>query len=216
MTVAVPPINPADLDPRTRPYEPCGACRKLFHCRDHEVAIAGPAGTGKTRAALELILYWASHYSGARILLCRATRASMTESVLPIWEQHVLPDGHPVLVGPHRGNRQVYSFANGAQVILGSLDRSERLLSMELDAVVVFQAEEITESDFELLLSRLRHNAIGYRQAILDLNPTHPGHWIKLRCDEGKTTLLSSTHHDNPVLWDHKRNEWTPQGREYM
>lgn len=207
-------MSVADLDQRCRPYEPHGACRQLFSCRDHEVAIAGPAGTGKTRAVLELILYWAEHYPGARILLCRATRMSMNESVLPIWEQHVLPEGHHVLVGPHRSNRQGYSFANGAQVILGGLDHSERLLSMELDAVCIFQAEEVGESDFELLVSRLRHDAIGYRQAVLDLNPTHPGHWVKQRCDEGRMTLLTSTHRDNPMLWSGGR--WTPQGEEYM
>lgn len=204
------------LDPRCRAYEPHGACRELFLCRAPEVAIAGPAGTGKSRAVLERVLYWAEHHPGARILLVRKTRQSMNESILPIWEDHVLPDGHPARLGPHRANRQVYGFANGSQVILGGLDHAERLLSMELDCCCCFQAEEIHESDYELLLSRLRHNAIGYRQAVLDLNPSHPGHWIKLRADDGRLLLLTSTHRDNPVLWDAKRGDWTPEGREYM
>ena len=39
--------------PESRPYGPRGAAAELFGCRDPEVLIEGPAGTGKTRAVLE-------------------------------------------------------------------------------------------------------------------------------------------------------------------
>ncbi len=54
--VTAPPINFADWNPDHRPYQPFGAAKKLFECRDREISTVGPAGTGKTRAVLERIV----------------------------------------------------------------------------------------------------------------------------------------------------------------
>ena len=46
------------------------------------------------------------------------------------------------------------------------------------------------------------------------INPGPPTSWIIQRGREGKLTRFTSTHKDNPTLWDHERNEWTLQGIE--
>ena len=48
----------------------------------YEVVVAGPSGTGKTLACLWKCAILADQYPGARILIIRKTRRSMTESVL--------------------------------------------------------------------------------------------------------------------------------------
>ena len=139
----------------------------------------------------------------------------MNDSILNLFEDFVLYEGHPALDGPHRSNRSRYCYANGSEIVLGSLDHRERLLSSEYDHICIFQAEEIHESDMEMLSTRLRRNTMGYHQLVCDLNPSHPAHWVRLRCLDGRMTMLTSVHQDNPLYYDHRLNEWTPEGVNY-
>jgi len=59
-------------------YRPYGGNRELFRCRAPEILLSGPAGTGKTRANLELFNLLAMTYPGARLLMLRKTRRSLT------------------------------------------------------------------------------------------------------------------------------------------
>jgi phage terminase large subunit len=80
--------------PEYRPYFPRGAARQLWACQAPEVLIAGPAGTGKRRACLEVLHWNATEYPGYRGLICRKTRESITESVLVTFEEKVVEVGH--------------------------------------------------------------------------------------------------------------------------
>jgi Rad3-related DNA helicase len=51
-----------------------------------QLLISGPAGTGKTFAILCLLHCLASDEPGLRILICRQTRVSLTDSVLITFE----------------------------------------------------------------------------------------------------------------------------------
>ena len=76
-----------------RPYQPYGAALELFYCQDDEVVIDGPAGTGKSRGALEKVHFCAMKYPGMRALMCRKTRASISQTAMVTYENHVLPVG---------------------------------------------------------------------------------------------------------------------------
>jgi hypothetical protein len=192
-------------DPACRPYAPRGAARALMACRAREVLLSGPAGTGKTRAVLEKLHLAAEKYPGMRGLILRKTRESLTESALVTWEEKVVPRGHPCLPGAHRKQRHSYHYPNGSEVVVGGLrqsdrDQTQRIMSTEYDLAVVIEAIELAEGEWEALTTRLRHNVIGYQQVIADTNPAYPTHWLKKRCDEGKTLLLESRHEDNPTV----------------
>src|SRR5690349_3973403 len=118
---------PGNAPPDVAAYAPRGGALRLLYCHDPEVLIEGPAGTGKSTAALEKIYLCASKDPGARILIIRKTRASCTESVLVTWEQKVVPPGHPILAGPDRNHRQRYSFPNGSDVVIGGMDNITRI-----------------------------------------------------------------------------------------
>src|SRR5262245_49043147 len=80
--------NPSEdwSDPR---FSLHGGVAEGFNSRAEEVLQAGPAGTGKTLANL-LRVYWVCRkYPGARALIVRKTRESLTESVLVTWERDV-------------------------------------------------------------------------------------------------------------------------------
>lgn len=144
-------------------YEPKGAALDLLDCHAPEVLIEGPAGTGKTRAILEKINLICEDYPGTRVLICRATRTSLTESVLATLENKVFWVGHPAISGDaNRGNRHSYDFPNGSTIVCGSLDKPERLFSTEWDIVYVAEGtdRDVSEDAWEKFDRAMRNRAI--------------------------------------------------------
>jgi PBSX family phage terminase large subunit len=213
---------------RRAPYEPFGAARELWRSKAPEILISGPAGTGKTRAILEKILALAVKYQGSRHLICRKTRASMTQSVLVTFEEIVLPAGSKIKSGPARAYRQSYKIGD-SEIVIGGLDNPERTFSTEYDTICVFEAIEITEAEWDALQRSLRNGRMidsatgeSYHQAIADTNPGSPAHWLKIRADKERKMLhLKSKHEDNPRFYEHKPTAkgdgaWTSEGRSYI
>jgi PBSX family phage terminase large subunit len=200
----------------SRPYQPFGVAQDLFYRKDAEVVLSGPAGTGKSRAVLEKVHLCATLYPGMRALILRKTRESLSESALVTWETKVLPENHPALAGPMRRLRQAYSYPNGSEVNIAGLDKPQKVMSTEYDLIYVQEAIEVTENDWEMVTTRLRNGVMPYQQILGDTNPDAPNHWLKRRADSGQLCMLESRHEDNPVLWDRKRNDWTPAGRVYI
>lgn len=188
------------VDPRTRPYGPRGAAERLFYCRDPEILMDGPAGTGKSRAILEKIHLCLLKYPGSRGLIARKTRVSMTESVLVTFEAKVLPEGSPLTRGAQRAQRQSYLYPNGSVLVVGGMDNAGKVMSTEYDIVGVFETTELTEDDLEKLTTRLRNGVMPYQQLLADCNPAGPKHWLNQRALRGAMTRLLSRHEDNPTV----------------
>ena len=199
------------------PYIPYGECLNLYETIADEVVISGPAGTGKSRACLEKIHYLMQRYDGARALIVRKTRASLTESALQTFERWVLGAGHPMIQGgTQRRFRHNYLYPNGSEIIVGGIDNPTRIMSTEYDIIFVQEAIELIEGEWEDLSTRLRTGPVPNQSLIGDTNPGPPGHWIKQRCDQGVAALLESRHEDNPRLYDHDAKEWTQAGVVYI
>lgn len=201
----------ADL-PEIR-YTPRGAVRAMFERRDREILLEGPAGTGKTRGALEYVDHMSEKYPGIRVLIARDTRTSMTESVLVTLEEKVWGGYHPAMHGgAARNNRSSYRYPYAENVVdgqiyrgethwtIGGLDNPDRIMSTEYDLVVVFEATEVAVDQWEKLCSRLRNYRMPYQQIIGDCNPVHPGHFLNQRAARGQMVRLLSRHKDNPSL----------------
>jgi len=198
----------------TPTYSAYGGVRRMFVSAERELLFDGPAGTGKTRGLLEKVKAFALEFPGMRILLIRATRKSMTESVLVTWEDHVLtdPELQYLKEGPSRGHRDSYTFSNGSHVVLGGMDKADRIMSTEYDLICYFEATEGTLEQWEKLITRLRNRKIllGYdprtldpryfAQIIADCNPGTQYHWLHRRWREGKMRRCRTTHDDNPTV----------------
>lgn len=185
--------------PEERPYQPRGAARELMRCRAPEVLLAGPAGTGKSRATLEKLHLAALSYPRMRAAIVRKTRKSLTQAALVTFETKVLPEPSGV---KFNHEDQEYRYGNGARVTVSGLDDPEKIKSSEYDMIYVQEATELNEGDWEMLISRLRNGVMPYQQLIADCNPADPNHWLKLRCDAGTCVLLESRHEDNPAVTD--------------
>jgi PBSX family phage terminase large subunit len=193
-----------------------GANREVFDARDGELLLSGPAGTGKSFTLLAKLFLAAEKYPGMRGLIVRKTRESLTEAGLVTWEDKVIPKGHPALRGASRRVRQSYQFPNGSQIVVGGLDKSQKIMSTEYDMIYVQEAIELSENDWENLTTRLRNGRMPYQQLIADTNPDRPTHWLKRRCDAGMTRLIESRHEDNPGIVHPHSGELTPAGNTYL
>lgn len=180
---------------------------------------AGPAGTGKTLAWLVRAYIACETYPGARALIVRKTRSSLTDSVLVTFERDVLGPDHPILRRSrvHRLNRASYPFGNGSEIVLGGMDRPDKVLSSDYDLIYVPEATDLELGDWETLSGRIGRTAkVPLQQIGGDCNPTTPTHWLYKRCQAGLTRLIPTTHRDNPAYWDRETGDWTDRGRKYL
>jgi phage terminase large subunit len=200
-------------------YTPRGVCVDLFESREPELLIAGPAGTGKSRACLEKLHTMAMANPGMRGLMVRKTQVSLTSTALVTWKRDVIPEavaaGAVEYYGGSRESPAQYRYSNGATVEVGGMDRSTKIMSSEYDVVYVQEATELSEDDWEAITTRLRSNVVSFQQLIGDCNPERPTHWLKQRADRGQVYMLESAHTDNPTLYT-DAGELTDDGASYM
>jgi phage terminase large subunit len=201
-----------------------GEAQKLWTCRDPEVLIEGPAGTGKSFAVAHYLLHCARRWPGCRILVVRKTRKSLTDSFMVTLEQVMADDpelgwGKPASpLGNDRLTRHSYRIGQ-SEIVLGGMDEPTRLFSTSYDIVFVNEATELTLHEWETLHRALRHWRMPYQQLLGDCNPSHKNHWLRQRtmqpyqvprelagkvppAREGQmmTTSLHSRHEDNPTI----------------
>jgi phage terminase large subunit len=201
-----------------------GAALEAMHNRTREILLCGPAGTGKSRALLEKLHLLMLANPGARGLIVRKYQRSLGSTALDTWRKAVIPEALAAgLVKFYGGSAEQpaqYIYLNGSVVLVGGLDTTgdqpPKVMSSEYDVIYCQEATELAEADWEALISRLRNWRISFQQVIADCNPGPPTHWLKRRCDTGKTVMLHSRHRDNPRLWDEAAGAWTEQGAEYM
>ncbi len=200
-------------------YTPRGVLRDLFDCRAGEVLVAGPAGTGKSRACLEKLHAMALSTPGMRGLMVRKTLVSLTSTGLVTYREHVAAEAIAAgVVTWYGGSRQepaAYRYSNGSRLVVGGMDDPTKIMSSEYDVVYAQEAVELSTDDWEKITTRLRNNRVSFQQLLADCNPDAPTHWLKTRADSGKTVMLESRHEDNPTLFD-DAGQLTPAGAQYM
>ena len=208
---------------RIHTYTPRGACAQIWPCREPEVLIAGPAGTGKTRSALEKLHMVMLMNPGARGLICRKTQSSLGSTSLETWRKAVVPEimatGDVRFHGGSAEKAPAYRYRNGSTVVIGGMDKATKIMSSEYDLIYVGEATELTTGDWEALTTRLRNGVVSFQQLLADCNPDTDTHWLNQRCNAGATRRFISVHEDNPTLFDALPDgtyRMTPRGEAYM
>jgi PBSX family phage terminase large subunit len=203
---------------RLQEFEARGAVQALFRSHDNEVLLSGAAGTGKSVGALMKQHLAALKYPASRHLIVRKTHASLTASTLVTFRKNVaapaLAVGALKFYGGSPQEPAAYRYANGSAIVVGGLDRPSRLLSTEYDTCLVDEAIECTAEDIDTIVTRLRNGVMPYQQLTMATNPGAPSHHLKQRVDAGRTTILYSTHEDNPRM--HDGAKWTEYGEQYL
>jgi phage terminase large subunit len=154
-----------------------------------------------------------------RALMVRKTLASLGASAVVTYETHVaaehIANGDVKWFGGSSKEPAQFRYGNGSTLTLGGMDKATKVMSTEYDICYVQEATELTETDWESITTRLRNGRVSFQQLIADANPEMPTHWLKVRCDEGRTKYIASRHEDNPVLFT-EAGDLTPRGAAYM
>jgi hypothetical protein len=183
-------------------FEPHGAAKTMMEARDGEVLMAGPAGTGKSRACLEKLHFMCLLNPGMRALILRKTQRSLSSTGLVTFREKVASEGIRQRVlrwfGGSTQEAAGYKYSNGAFVAVGGLDDPLKIMSSEYDLIYIQEATEVSENDWESCTSRLRNGVVSFQQLLADCNPSHENHWLNLRSKRGQTRMLHSRHEDNP------------------
>jgi len=197
-----------------------GAAREILPDRSPEVLIAGPAGTGKSWVALFKIHLMClangacrpdcardheHHDRGMKALIVRKTAKSLTSTGLVTFREQVAADaiaqGLLKWYGGSSEKPAQYLYANGSSIVVGGLDNPDKIMSTEYDVIFIQEATDCTLDDWEKCGSRLRNGRVSFQQLLADCNPQQPSHWLKQRCDDGRTKMLYSRHEDNPRIF---------------
>lgn len=181
-------------------YDAYGAAATLFARGPtvNECLLAGPAGTGKSRAVLEYLNWLCMEYPNLRCLMVRKTRRSLTESGMVTLETKVL---NMAAQGVQwKASTQRYEYPTGSIIAVAGMDKPGKIMSSEWDIIYAQEATEFTEAEWEACTTRLRNGKLPWQQMLGDCNPDAPTHWLRRRAQSGKLLMLHSRHEDNPSV----------------
>ena len=167
---------------------------------------AGGLGSGKTLALMIKMVLMCLLFPGNAVLLGRKHRSDIKQTILDdlfdlmdaSWYDYKIKDGF-------------INFKNGSRIVLFGLDSlqsggqkdikkaQQRIKSMNLGAYFIDQLEEVDKGVFEMLNSRLRRNAAGWRQGNMTCNPANfwaYGYFVE-KSDEKNRQLVQASMLDN-------------------
>jgi phage terminase large subunit len=200
-------------------YEPRGGAREVLLTREPVVLVSGAAGTGKSLAALWRVHLRALNVPNSRQLILRQTAASLTSTTLHTFEGQVasqeLANGYVKWFGGSARRPAEYVYANGSSVRVGGLDRPEKLLSSEYDAVFIDEATEVSAGAVSVITTRLRGKAVIQPQLMMCCNPSAPNHHLYEMVKDGRAHHITSLHQDNPYFVN-ADGTYTAAGKTYF
>ncbi|MCI4625047.1 MAG: PBSX family phage terminase large subunit [Candidatus Magnetoovum sp. WYHC-5] len=168
----------------------------------------GGAGSGKSYAIANLLLFKFCTEKNKKILVCRKYLPSLRISILPLFLDII------ETVYGWGGIEYEKVFLNlkykDNLIHFGSVDDAEKYKSTEWNYIFFEEATEFTYKDFQTVRLRLRAKTDSERNQIyMALNPVDEFHWIKEKLiDSGAEdiTEIHSTYRDNLFLNDDYKN----------
>lgn len=187
---------------------------------DHNrfVLVYGGAGSGKSVDAHMRMIYRCVAEPGHNYAVIRNVAATNNISTIPLTRQSITNWNLWPLFTENKSEKTIVCNINGSQIKFLGLDNIEKIKSITFDSgpltdILIEEATEITEKDFNQLNLRLRGIAKVPFQMTLLLNPISDSHWIKRRFFDNpgekkdKTTIHHSTYLDNRFIDKEYRDE---------
>jgi PBSX family phage terminase large subunit len=223
-----------------------GGCEEFLYAKDPQIFLYGGTGSGKTTAACLKMAMLCTKYPGVKFLFTRKSYRALVKSGVETFEKVVQLLGLSIGKRPDQIRRhgdaepREFSFPflrntvdgktyqGRSRILLSSLDRVYDEMGSEYDYIYVNQPEEITEDDWQFLITRAtgRRGVAPYVQMFGDPNPSHERHWIRMGGYEvvndqkvgygDRWRLIKSVYTDNPVMYDQEKKELTDSGKKQM
>jgi phage terminase large subunit len=166
--------------------------------------VMGGASSGKSYDVFEKVVYKTLVEDGHRYLIIRKVARTLRHSVFDLLCGIISSWGMMNLFKINKTDLAIYCIPTKNEIIFSGLDDVEKLKSIYgITDIVVEEAPEITEADFNQLDLRLRGETKHKKQMTLILNPISIMHWIKKRFyDRVEPDCIThhSTYKDNKFL----------------
>lgn len=160
------------------------------------LAVYGGAGSGKSVATAQHIVYLLLTHPNARILVIRKTlpalRITAYRLILDILSQMGVPF--------YLNKSELVIRFNNSEILFKGLDDPEKIKSYEANYVWCEEATEITREDFLQLNLRMRRANSLTNQIFLTFNPIDQYHWLITDIVQGNrddVAIHHSTYKDN-------------------
>lgn len=178
---------------------------RFYKSKKREVIFSGSYGSGKSLALCAKILPHAM-IPGNLCLITRKTRSALVSTTL---RTLLNGDGKmaPILLPgtyDHNEAKSLIKIHGGGEILYKGCDDDMSIRSLNLGAVAVDEAVELTENEWQTLTSRLRSPIDPFSQIFAATNPSSPNHFLYKRWNEHQdiVEMINSTIFDNRHLPD--------------
>ena len=163
----------------------------------------GGAGSGKSILCAEKMHALMLRYPHATGLVVRKFFSSLRNSVIPLLDHTVIgPAAH------HAKTDHRFEYANGSTLCYAGVSDEKQREALKsigkgdgVDFLWVEEANALSFDDYQVLMTRLRGKAAGWRQCLMSCNPDHENHWLNRKIIEAQSDDISSvwiSPYDNP------------------
>jgi phage terminase large subunit len=190
----------------------------LWFDRNRFIVKKGGAGSGKSVDSFRCATYRMTAEPGHNYLTVRKSAKSNGTSTYPLMKSCLSDWKLWPLYDEMKTTMTLTNKYNGNQMKFLGLDDVEKIKSITfengpLTDIIIEEATEITEQDFNQLNLRLRGRARQPFQMTMMFNPVSDTHWMKSRFFDNpgekrkKITIHESTYHDNRFIDDDYKEE---------
>lgn len=195
----------------------------VLHNRDPFILIESPRGCLKTCTILDIIMLRGLQWPGRRWYIWRSSRELLNTTVLPSFEEYILPKWSTVRgmrcvnPGARPGNRRDYVFENGTVVIPVGLDDIQRGTSAEGAGGYLAEGIELDRLDqITALAGMMRQPGVDFHQIMVDANPGPPAHFLNQVAEPIPTALRTvNTREDYARLQEYNQRPATNPLRKW-
>lgn len=175
------------------------------YVRDYNTRINvyyGGAGSGKSHFVTQKVILKASQYK-RKVLVVRKVGRTIKDSIWALFNRVL--DQMPQVIKSVNKSDFTIELINGTVILFKGFDDPEKIKSIEgITDIVIEEASELTEDDFDQLNLRLRANC-GMLQIHLMFNPVSKANWVYKRffasiVPSDDTVIVHTTYKDNPYL----------------
>lgn len=163
----------------------------------------GGAGSGKSILCAEKMHALMLRYPHATGLVVRKFFSSLRNSVIPLLDHTVIgPAAH------HAKTDHRFEYANGSTLCYAGVSDEKQREALKsigkgdgVDFLWIEEANALSFDDYQVLMTRLRGKAAGWRQCLMSCNPDHENHWINRKIIEAQSEDIGSvwiSPYDNP------------------
>jgi len=158
--------------------------RAFFESRAPELVASGWMGAGKSRVLCQKAWWVARTNPGVTVALFRKTAASLPATTARTFERDVVDYSY---IAKRNKSENWWELTNGSRIYFLGLDPDpitgvpSKVGSLDLGWAGVDEAVELSESDWIMLLGRLRDPRMEWHQLAAATNPAQPRHWLRTR-----------------------------------